>query len=62
MVPYDQPEAALVSCYRPSECVGMLTCPNCPGYDNPMGEERPSERLIRCVVPRTRFYPYKSHF
>lgn len=52
MVPYDQPEAALVRCQRASECVEMLSCPTCLGYDYPMGQECPSGELIRCIVSR----------
>ena len=42
MVPYDQPEAALVRCYRASEFVQILICPDRPGYDHQMGGERSS--------------------
>ena len=53
MVPYDQPEAALVRRYRPSEQMRVLTCPNYPGYDYPMGEERSSDGLILSIVSST---------
>ena len=53
MVPYDKAEAALVRRYCASECVRMLICLDCPGYDHQMGEERSSDRLILCPVPNT---------
>ena len=52
MVPYDQPEAALVRRHRASGCMVMLTGFNRSGYDYPMGQERSSDELIRCIVPR----------
>ena len=33
MVPYDQPGAALVRCFRDFECVQMLICLDCPRYE-----------------------------
>ena len=53
MVPYDQPEAALVRRYPAFECVRMLICFGCPGYDHPMGEERSSDRLILSIAACT---------
>ena len=50
MVPYDQPEAALVRCYPASKYAEMLTYPTCPGYDYPMGQECSSDELIRRTV------------
>jgi len=38
MVPYDQPEAALVRRYRASGCVKMLTCSAYLGYDHPVDQ------------------------
>ena len=55
MVPYDQPEAALVSHSCPSECTRMSTYSNCPGYDYPVGEEHPSDGLILCILFHTWF-------
>ena len=46
MVPYDRPGAALVRCFRDFECVQMLICPDCPGYDHPMGEERFPDGMV----------------
>lgn len=52
MVPYDQPEAALVSHGRAIELMRILTCPNSnfPGYDYSMGEGHPSDGLIGFIV------------
>jgi hypothetical protein len=52
MVPYDQPEAALVRRHRASECVEMLTRPAWLGYDYPMDQEYSTGELIRCLVSR----------
>ena len=65
MVPYDQPEAALVRTYHSFDCVKMLTCLDCPGYDHQMGGERSSDRLILCPVPYTysvipKYSPYSG--
>jgi hypothetical protein len=46
MVPYDQPEAALVRRYRASEYTATLTRSNYPGYDYSMGQECSSGELI----------------
>jgi len=51
MVPYDQPEAALVRRCRAFECAKTLTRSTYPGHDYPMGQERSSGELIRCIVP-----------
>ena len=59
MVPYDQPEAALVGRHRPSKYVWRLTCHRYPGYDYPMGEEHSSDGLIGCIVSCTWLYAYK---
>ena len=50
MVPYDQPEAALVRRHCAPEYVKMLTSLTCLGYDYPMGQEYSSGELIRCIV------------
>lgn len=52
MVPYDQPEAALVRRYRVSDCMKTLTRSAHPGHDYPMGQERPSDELIHFSVFR----------
>lgn len=46
MVPYDQPEAALVCRYRASRCVEMLTYSTYSGHDYPMGQEYPLELIV----------------
>ena len=53
MVPYDQPEAALVRRYHSFDCVRVLTCLDSSGYDHSMGEERSPDRLILCIVSGT---------
>jgi hypothetical protein len=52
MVPYDQPEAALVRRSRSSEPMKTLTCSVYPGHDYPMGQERPSGALMRSPISR----------
>lgn len=53
MVPYDQPEAALVRRRCAPECAKMLTCSTCTGYDYPMDQEYSSDELIRYIASRT---------
>ena len=52
MVPYDQPEAALVRRCRVSESVEVLTCSAYLGHDYPVGQEHPLDELI-CISSYT---------